>query len=389
MLQYFIIGGILAMAGTYDLFSQPKDENNPFINLGVGQPQVVAQPIAPTTPINGVPLAPAQAMPAGETPPPPSPANMPAGEVPNPLIGLGGGGAPVNPADAEIDLDGLISSMLVPGPESAVSYDLAALQGYLTEAEMKSYGLVNTDKPSPNMENLSLVSDEEVSSKLYVKEPSAIAIGRIETFKDFDKEKENLRLSEEEVLAPFSNKDKPLMAMIAGRESNLGKYRVHSMIRSGHAEHGGMRAVSSFGVMPMSAYEVSRRVKPDSDLAKKFPELISIQANGTSVAGGLDTAKLIALNPSLDAYLAKAILLEKKNYAKKIGIEDKDTQDLFSLVGYYAGQGAAKKLYNSGGVKALENHEYIQDLKADMKRFKFDEKYKGFDVPGVTRSLVK
>ena len=388
MLQYFIIGGILAMAGTYDLFGQPKEENNPFINLGLGQPQA-AQPMVPMAPMAPVSTAPAANMPAGETPPAQMPTNLPAAEAPPPTINLGGGGEPTDPAEVEIDLDSLISGMLTPGPESAVSYDLAALEGYLTEPEMKSYGLVSAEKPSPNMENLSIVSDDEVSSKLGVKEPSVIAVDRVKSFKDFDKEKEGLRLSEEEVLAPFSSKDKPIMAMIAGRESNLGKYRVHAMIRPGHAEHGDMRSVSSFGVMPASAYEIARKIKPDSEVAKKFPDLLAIKDNGTSVDGGLETAKLIAVNPSLDAYLAKAILLEKQNYAKKLGIQDKDAQELFSLVGYYAGQGTAKRIYEKGGIAALEKHEYIQDLRADMKRFKYDEKYEGFDVPGVTRSIVK
>ena len=317
-----------------------------------------------------------------------------------PQLNIDGMGAPLTPnpnEEVELDLDALIEPMIQQGSAKPFSYDITAFEEVLTPSEMAQYGLVNP-KETPLGGELSLLSEKDRGARI-AKAQLPAEIMKVESFKDFDDIKPNIKLSEEEVLAPFSAKDKPFMAMIAGRESALGRARVHAMIDNG-GMHDGARAISSFGVMPASALDLAKRLAKNDKVVEMFPEIKEMsEMNPTKSYGRsrktfedsdqLKVAKMIGSNPALDAYLAKSIFLSKKAAAKRSGISSPDEQDLFALVGYYAGEGAARKIYKKSGVEGLENHPYIQDLRSDLNKFKFQERYKGFDVPGVTRSLVK
>lgn len=369
-----LIIGVITMATPYGLFSAPVKEQpaNPFSSMGAPAPQqataVEPQPVPlpqPTLDLGGNAA--------------PSPINL---GIPQQLSGE------TLVEEPQLDLDSLLGPVLKPMDiEKPVKYDLNLVKEFMTDEEMRQHGIVSQQDTDGKYSTELIDKEKLVNSLPKAKQPIHMVLERVKNFKDYDKYKDDLRLDSDTVLAPFSNKDKPFYAMIAGRESNMGKYRVHNMIDNPKSMHNGSRAISSFGVMPASAKDAVTRFKHSDEAKKRFPELEEIEKIPDTKEGLFEISKITANNPSLDAYLAKAIFESKKQYGRQIGLKTPDEQNLFALVSYFTGENNAAKIVKEHGVEALQNHVYIEDMRKDLERFKWQEKYPGFDVPGITRKI--
>lgn len=139
---------------------------------------------------------------------------------------------------------------------------------------------------------------------------------------------------------------------IAKIESAGHKNRIHDVNNSGM--HKGMRSVSSFGIMPITAVEIAQKhsVFKHTETAKQLRNLgKNIQATHTDI-------NKITENQELDKQIAGAVWDYQKNRVKTFVSDEKHVPFVVALA-HRKGISAAKQIYLKGGIDDVMKHPYV------------------------------
>ncbi len=159
--------------------------------------------------------------------------------------------------------------------------------------------------------------------------------------------------SHEEVYGRVA-KEYPLLGAIGMKESSGGKNLGHSTIDSGI--HKGMTAGGPWGMMPHSA---AFALKQDPELAKKYPKLV--EAAGDIEHNHQQFTDLLNNDPEAAADFAISAFKRRKSKTKS------DQQLAYSWLNGLKG---SWNKYKDGGMQALEEHPYVQDVMQEYAKLK-------------------